>query len=422
MADSPAPPVSAGRRHLLVLGAGMVGTCTALHLVRRGHAVVLADRRAPGEETSYGNAGLIQQEAVEPYAFPRELAKLVRVGLKRGIDVNYHATALPTLAGPLARYWRASGPARYPAVAQAYARLIAHATPEHAPLIAAAGADDLVQRSGYRWLFREAASLDEALVRAERLRSEYGVRHAAQDATALAAAEPALQARLAGAIHWPDPWAVRDPGALVARYAAHFVRLGGRIVQADAGTLRATTTGWSVQAADGAVDAEHAVIALGPWADTALRPLGYALPLFVKRGYHRHYAGGPAPTMPWLDMDRGLVVAPMRQGVRLTTGAEFALRDAPPTPWQLAGAEAAARELLDLPQPVEPQPWRGARPCTPDMLPVIGPAPRHRGLWFNFGHAHQGFTLGPVSGRLLAELIDGQAPVVDPAPYAATRF
>jgi D-amino-acid dehydrogenase len=71
---------------------------------------------------------------------------------------------------------------------------------------------------------------------------------------------------------------------------------------------------------------------------------------------------------------------------------------------------------------VEPEPWLGARPCTADMLPVIGAAPRHRGLWFNFGHAHQGFTLGPVSGRLLAELLEGAAPVVDPAPYAPRRF
>jgi D-amino-acid dehydrogenase len=407
---------------VLVLGAGMVGTCTAIHLAMRGHSVVLADRRAPGEETSYGNAGLIQQEAVEPYAFPREAAKLLRVAFKRGIDVNYHATALPGLASPLGRYWQASGPAQYPAIAQAYSRLIAQAIPEHAPLIAAAGAEDLVQRTGYRWVFREPATMDEALARARRLQADYGVQHTAMDADALAAAEPALKARLVGAIHWPQPWAVADPGALVARYAAHFARLGGHIVQADGTTLRAKGSGWAVQSANGPLEAEHAVLALGPWADTLLHPLGYRLPLFVKRGYHRHYQGGPVPTMPWLDADRGLVVAPMQRGVRVTTGAEFAPRDAASTPRQMAGAEAAARELLDLPQPVEEHPWRGARPCTGDMLPVIGPAPRHRGLWFNFGHAHQGFTLGPASGRLLAELIDGEAPFVDPAPYAPARF
>ena len=409
-------------RSVLVLGAGMVGTCTAVHLAMRGHTVVLVDRREPGRETSYGNAGIIQREAVEPYAFPRSLAKLLGVALKRGGDVNYHLGALPAVAGGLARYWRHSGPARYPAIAKAYARLIAHATDEHAPLIAAAGADDLVRREGYLHIFRDAASMDLAAAEAQALERSHGLRTERLDGAALAAAEPALRTRLAGALHWRDPWSVSDPGELVARYAAHFERLGGTLAQGDASTLRQTSAGWSVQTAGGAVEAEHAVIALGPWADALLRPLGYRLPLFVKRGYHRHYRGGTAPRLPLYDVGRGLVIAPMQRGVRITTGAEFARLDAPATPWQLGRAERAARELLDLPEAVEAQPWLGARPCTADMKPVIGPAPRHRGLWFNFGHAHQGFTLGPVSGRLLAELIDGDAPVVDPAPFSAQRF
>lgn len=409
-------------RPILVLGAGMVGTCTALHLAMRGHSVVLVDRRAPGRETSYGNAGIIQREAVAPYAFPRSIGKLVRVVLKRGADVNYHLGALPGVAGDLARYWRNSGARRYPAIAEAYARLIAHATDEHARLIAAAGADDLVRREGYLHVFRDTAAMDLAVAEAQPLARSHGLRTEALDGAALAAAEPALRRRLAGAIHWLDPWSVNDPGELVARYAAHFQRLGGTLAEGDAGTLRQTANGWEVRTTGGPLEAEHVVLALGPWAGQVLRPLGYRLPLFVKRGYHRHYRGGGAPRLPVYDVARGLVIAPMRRGVRITTGAEFAKRDAPATPWQLGRAEQSARELFDLPEPVEAQPWLGARPCTADMKPVIGPAPRHRGLWFNFGHAHQGFTLGPVSGRLLAALIDGEAPLVDPAPYSARRF
>ncbi|QBK04334.1 FAD-dependent oxidoreductase [Hylemonella gracilis] len=407
---------------VIVLGAGMVGTCTALHLRQRGHDVVLMDRRGPGEETSYGNAGIIQCEAVEPYPFPRELSKLLRAAFKCGGDVNYHFSALPAIAGSLTRYWHNSAPARYPAIAQAYGRLSDQAIAEHAPLIEAAGANDLVRREGYRWVFRDPASLDAALRTAARVAPEHGLRHAALTPDELARAEPALQRRLAGAIDWLDPWSVNDPGELVARYAALFQSRGGRIARGDAASLRQGATGWSVRADDGMIEAEHTVVALGPWADTLLRPLGYRLPLFVKRGYHRHYTGTAGPTRALLDADRGLVIAPMKRGVRITTGAEFAHRDAPSTPWQLARAEAAARELLDLPTPVEAQPWRGARPCLPDMKPVIGPAPRHRSLWFNFGHAHQGFTLGPISGRLLAEMVDGDTPWIDPQPYSPARF
>ena len=111
----------------------------------------------------------------------------------------------------------------------------------------------------------------------------------------------------------------------------------------------------------------------------------------------------------------------MTLGLRLTTGAEFAPRDAPPSPVQVARTRALAAQLLPLGEAVEKTPWMGCRPCMPDMRPVIGAAPRHPGLWLAFGHAHHGFTLGPVTGKLLACLMTGQAPDMDPAPYALNR-
>ena len=407
---------------VLVLGAGMVGTCTALQLARRGHAVALVDRQAPGRETSYGNAGIIQREAVEPYAFPRDWSAVFDVAFKRGIDVNYHLSALPAVLPRLARYWLASAPARYAPIAMAYSRLIEHCLTEHEVLMAESGASDLVRKEGYRLIFRTQAAMDLGAARAARLAEAYGVRHALLDGDALARAEPGLRQRMAGALHWLDPWSVSDPGALVTRYAQRFAALGGQLVEGDAASLRATGGGWQVQTAAGPLDARHAVVALGPWADALITPLGYRLPLFVKRGYHRHYRGGPGLRLPMLDGERGLVLAPMVQGIRLTTGAEFARIGAPATPVQLGKAEAAAREILDLPDPVEAEPWIGNRPCTADMKPVIGPAPKHPGLWFNFGHAHQGFTLGPASGRLMADMIEGVTPFIDATPYSASRF
>jgi D-amino-acid dehydrogenase len=365
---------------------------------------------------------VIQREAVEPYAFPRDWRVLLDVALKRGADVNYHLAALPAVAPRLAAYWRASSPARYARIAAEFSRLIAHSLDEHARLIEAAGAWELVSKRGFREVFRHAAALDEAVQHAQRVEREYGVRHAALDGAALAQAEPALRQRLAGAVHWLDPWCVNDPGELVARYARLLERRGGRILRSDVQGLEARAGGWRVRTAEAPIDVQHVVIALGPWAGRFIEPLGYRLPLFVKRGYHRHYTGGPSLSMPMLDAQKGFVLVPAAKGMRLTTGAEFAAPDAPPTPVQLHKAERIARELLDLPTPVESQPWMGSRPCTVDMKPVIGPAPRHAGLWFDFGHAHQGFTLGPVSGRLIADLIDGRTPFVDPAPFAATRF
>ena len=435
---------------ILVLGAGMVGTCTALHLQQRGFDVVLVDRRAPGQETSFGNAGLIQREAVEPYAFPQEPGFLLNAALGRGAAVHWHARGLWQMAGALRRYWGHSRPVAHAQATLAYSQLIAHATIEHGALMAQVEAQtetqkeaqveaqtashvdlaNLVKREGFRFVFRTPQALDEALQRAAMLCERFGVRYQAEDTQQLALAEPALRVPLAGAVHWLDPWAVNDPGALVQRYADLFVARGGRVLLGDAATLRAQGAGWEVQTTEGRVLAGQAVLALGPWADGQLQRLGYRFPLFIKRGYHQHYRTPVQVRQPMLDAEKGYLLAPMQNGLqnglqnslRLTTGAEFAPLDAAPTPVQLIKAEALARELVALGEPHPEPPWLGARPCTADMLPVMGPAPRHPGLWFNFGHAHQGFTLGPVAGRLLAEMLQGQTPWVDPKPYLPQRF
>ena len=144
----------------------------------------------------------------------------------------------------------------------------------------------------------------------------------------------------------------------------------------------------------------------------------------MKRGYHMHYrpAGNAVLNHTVLDAENGYVLAPMARGIRLTTGAEFADRDAPPTPVQIARTEPHARKLFPLDGQLDPKPWMGSRPCTPDMLPIIGPAPNHKGLWFAFGHAHHGLTLSAVTGRLLAEMITGEEPFTDPTPYRVDRF
>ena len=408
---------------IIVLGAGMVGVCTALALQRRGHAVILVDRTQPGRETSYGNAGIIQREAVQPYAFPRDIVTLARIATGISNDANYHLGALWRVAPQLFRYWLSSAPGRYAGVVDAYSRLIEHCLDEHAVLIEPAGAADLIRKTGWLQMYRTGPAFETAAALATTVARDHGLACAVLDSAALAAAQPVLAKRLAGAVHWQEPWSVQDPGELVARYARLFIERGGRFATGDAMTLRADGAGWAVETKAGEkVSAAHAVVALGPWADPLVKRLNYRLPLFVKRGYHRHYAGEAMPSMPVLDVERGALLAPMARGLRITTGAEFARQDAPATPLQLVRAEVSAREIVALGQPVEAEPWLGSRPCTADMLPVLGAAPRHPGLWFNFGHAHQGFTLGPVTGRLLAELISGEKPFVDPTPYLAQRF
>ncbi|HEX6317311.1 MAG TPA: FAD-binding oxidoreductase [Burkholderiales bacterium] len=408
----------------LVLGAGMVGICAAVHLQKRGRAVVLIDRRGAAEETSYGNAGLIQREGVYPYGFPHDFGALLRYGLNRTIDAYYHPSALPHLAPFLWQYWQHSRPARHAEVARRYAPLIEHCVREHDALALEAGGAQFIRRTGWIKAFRTERERDKRFAEAERWQREFGIHFRALDAAALREMEPHLAPVLSGGVHWTDPASVDDPRGLALAYLGLFQRLGGQFLQANAAGLEEEGGRWRLRTPQGLLSAGMAVIALGPWAETLTRRLGYRLPLAVKRGYHMHYraAGEAKLNHPLLDTERGYFLAPMRQGIRLTTGAEFALRDGMKTPVQLARAEPIARELFPLAERLDAEPWMGSRPCTPDMLPVIGKAPRHRGLWFAFGHAHHGFTLGPVTGRLIAELATGEAPFVDPTPFAAERL
>ena len=412
------------RYDIVVLGAGIVGICVALHLQKRARSVVLVDRRGAAEETSFGNAGLIQREGVYPYGFPHDFGALLRYGFNRTIDAHYHLSALPKLAPFLWQYWHHSRPARHAEVARRYAKLIEHCVSEHEALIAEAGAGELVRRDGWMKVFRTARERDLRFAEAERWRDEFGINHRQLDARMLQEAEPHLAPVLAGALHWTDPISVHDPQGLALAYLKLFERLGGRFVQGNAASLEAEGGGWRLRTAEGPLQASGAVIALGPWADGLTRALGYDLPLAVKRGYHMHYraAGEAKLNHPILDVERGYFMGPMQRGIRLTTGAEFALRDAIRTPVQLGRAEPIARDLFPLAERLDNEPWMGARPCTPDMLPVIGPAPQHANLWFAFGHAHHGLTLGAVTGRLVAQMVTGEQTFVDPAPYSAARF
>lgn len=411
------------RADVIVLGAGMVGVGAALALQARGRDVALIDRRgAAGRETSYGNAGLIERASVELYTFPRDAATILRTVFGANPAARVDWAALPQTLPWIASYFLESAPAKAAAHARAALPLIERCLDEHLKLAHAAGASALIRPSGWIKAFRTERSLAEGAADARRIR-DFGLTFDALDAPALARLEPSLTG-FVGAIVLRDPAACIDPGGLTAAYAGLFARNGGRLFSGDARSLSQTPHGWSVATDAGVVEAHEAVVALGPWSDDVFRPLAYRIPLEVKRGYHMHYRqAGEAPlTHPVLDVDGGYLVAPMAQGLRLTTGAEFAPRDAPPTPFQLDAVEPLARKTFALGERIDAEPWLGRRPCLPDLLPVIGPAPRHSGLWFDFGHQHHGFTLGPVTGRLLAEMMTGEETFADPAPFSAERF
>jgi D-amino-acid dehydrogenase len=408
---------------VIVLGAGIVGTCCAVHLAKRGVSVALIDRGGAGEATSYGNTGIITGETLFPPALPADWRSLMRVALKRSPQVNYHLGFLPRAAPWLAAFAAASRPSRLVETAEVMRPLFTRSVGEHEALAAEAAAERYLSHRGWLKLYRTDAAFAAQALKLE-LAAKLGIAAVTLNRDEALALEPALAGVFRRAVHWAGAVSVSNPLALTRAYAARFAALGGVALNGDARTLHRANGHWRVETTAGPLDADHALLALGPWASDVLDPLGIKLPLAVKRGYHRHFRaqGNAMLGRPVLDAENGYNLAPMEQGIRLTTGVEFAARDAPPTPVQLARLLPRARELFPLGEPAEERTWLGARPCFPDSRPVIGRAPGQPGLWLAFGHAHWGLTLGPPTGRLIAEMMTGAAPFSDPKPYAAERF
>ena len=411
------------RTDAIVLGAGIVGTSIALQLAKCGLGVSLIDRAGVGEQTSYGNAGLIEGNTIFPPAFPSDIGALARIALKRASEANYHFSFLPQALPWLMAFRAASRPQRLAETARLMRPLYARAVAEHEALMAEAGATHYLRKTGWLKVYRSERSF--AGLRPEfELAAQFGLPLQVLDPAGAQALEPSLNAVFAHAVFWPQAASLSNPLGLTRAYEARFRTLGGVTIAGDARSLHRVGDRWRVESNEGGIDAPEVVVTLGPWAPDLLGPLGLKLPLMVKRGYHRHFQaqGNAALVRPVLDADAGYLITPMQQGIRMTTGIEFAARDAAPSPVQFERIMPRARELFPLGQRADDKTWLGCRTCFTDSRPVIGRAPGLAGLWLAIGHAHWGLTLGPVTGRMITEMMTGAPPFCDPAPYGAERF
>jgi D-amino-acid dehydrogenase len=209
----------------------------------------------------------------------------------------------------------------------------------------------------------------------------------------------------------------------VRALAKHFVTQGGKFIKQEvpAAQFSRAQAQWRLRNL-GLFD--HLVVALGPWSPDYLAPLGIKIPMAFERGMHQHFSlrEGSQLNRPIYDVSGGYVLAPMANGVRLSTGVELAARDAAANPTQLALATRAAQHVLPIsPSPTHPA-WLGARPTLPDSRPMIGESSRFPKLWCAFGHQHIGFSTGPGTGAIIAQMIANEKLSVNAAPFAPGRF
>ena len=406
---------------VLVLGGGIIGVATAHALATRGRKVTVLDRDEIGSGCSHGNAGLAVPSHSIPMAQPgmiaRGMAWMFRPDSPFTIRFRWERALFSWL-------WKFRDACREDRMRRAIP-LLRDLSLESVRLYdALRDISCHYERKGLLLVYRSHEGLEEGLEEA-RLLSEYGLRSETLDAAAARARVPFLRDIVHGAVHFPDD-AHFDPALFVRGLAARAAAAGAVFLP------RTEVTGFSlsgrriaaVKTPAGDFAADEIVLATGSWSPGVARELGLRIPIQPAKGYSLTLASPPTPpALPLLLMESKIAVTPLGPRLRLAGTLELAGLDLSINERRVDAIRSGAREWLDglggLP---ELEVWRGLRPCTPDGLPLLGRPAAFDNLVLATGHAMVGMSLGPVTGKLAAQIASGETPDADLALLHPDRF
>ncbi len=411
-------------RSIAVIGSGIVGMSAAVHLQNDGHRVMVIDARSPGTATSYGNAGALVTGAIEPTSTPGVLKDIPQYLFDSASAVRVRWSYLPKLAPWLVRFLLES---RMPNVEHAAASLhplVTRALDAHKQLIALTGAGDIVRPVGWLKVYKtEKGFAGSALGR--RLMDDHGIKYEVLSPDEIGQLEPGLARMFVRGLFHGDSAFCTLPKKLIDAYATHFFANGGVWLPEQVRQIEPLGDGRvRIRSELGIREFDTVVVAAGAWSKMLAEQVGDRVILDTERGYHLNLDPGAARELrrPVCLPEDKFVLAPMQDGIRMTSGEEFAGVDAAPDFSRIYKLLPKARAVLPGLSDKVTREWMGRRPSTPDSLPVIGRSPKASQVIYAFGHQHLGLTLGPLTGRLVAQLVRGTTPEIDLAPYSISRF
>lgn len=405
-----------------VLGAGIVGICSALSLLERGHQVTLIDRDAPGQATSLGNAGVISPWSIIPQSMPGTWKKVPGWMLDPLGPVSVPVRYLPWVATWGLRFLANSREHRVREISAGMETLNRDCVTGFRNHLRGTGAEDLVEDSYYVHAYRDpnAASLDTL---DNRIRLAAGAELDCVSGGELLEIEPDLSPDFKSAVIIKGQARARSPGRIGAVLAEKFQTMGGEIRRETLHNIAPNGDQWTYRTDAGEFTTPKLVLSMGAWSAKILKPLGIRLPLEAERGYHVTFTEpGIKLNNSVLDADNKFVASSMEDGVRAAGTAEFAGLDAPINEKRIAGLIKLAKRISPKLNTEARTTWSGQRPSFPDSLPAIGEIPGFPNLITAFGHSHYGLMQAPKTGQLVAELVSGARPNIDMNVYSPTRF
>jgi D-amino-acid dehydrogenase len=406
----------------LVIGGGIVGKACALALRRAGETVLVLDPQSPSRPASYGNAGHIALEQVEPLASPAALASAFRRLFPLGGALDFRLADIAAWGPWAARFVRAATPEGAAHGKRALNSLLQDALPAWRRLAGSLGRPDLLVEHGHVvvWERQETARAGLETWRA----ADIGQARLSVLSDPLAdRLRQSIGTPIAGGVQFENTGQVSDPALVLTLLDEAFSALGGQRRTGHAVRLRTVGGRVEVLLEDGEwLAPERVLVAGGVGSGALMRDLGHVAPVIAERGYHLEGGAdhwGDLP--PVVFEDRSLILTRFGDRLRAASFVEFGRESSPPDPRKWARLHRHLAELgVRMEGPIAE--WMGARPTLPDYLPAIGPSRRADNLYYAFGHQHLGLTLAAVTGELVAALMGGAATAVDLAPFDLDRF
>ena len=408
---------------VVVLGAGIVGTCCALALQRQGLRVRLIDRCEPGLGCSFGNAGMIQTGAVLPLAVPGILKRVPRMLFDPNGPLVLNWTQLPRLLPWLITLLQNANPVALQRTAAALSALLKEAKGAYRRLSDGSAAPALFKARGELYVFASDSSY-AALASRFQIYRQHSVEYVELSGSELKEIEPHLSARYERGYYLPDSEYVVNPLLLTQSLAKAFTSAGGTLMRADVRSLQHLSNGEVILKLDaGEIEADRLVIAAGFESGALAKAFGLDIPVEPLRGYHvMMLDDGVKLSGPVIEGDMNIAALPMPDGIRIAGTLEFAGHRSAPRWGRADMLSPLAKTMLPEIRGEASERWYGYRPSMPDSLPVLGLLPGHSNVWCAFGHGQLGLTLAGISGQLIAEMVTGQAPSVDVVPFQPGRF
>ena len=405
-----------------IIGAGIQGVCTSLYLIEKGFRVTLIDRDDPGKESaSYGNAGHFSPYESVPINRPDILSDVPSMLLNSTGPLALKWNYVPKMIPWFFKFIKNCSKKNMMHTAKYMHQILDLALPAYDELFENIDISGLVENKGiiYFWTNKDLKSRDLEI----NIRKELGVKQQLLTPDEIHDLEPHIKKIYHGGVLYPNARHARNPKKILLKLFELFLKKGGKFEKKNVQTISFTSDGKPVLKTDlNFYTFDKAVIACGAFSKKLTDQVDEKIPLDTERGYHVHFKGSDhLLSRPVIFLNKGFGITPMEQGLRVVGTVEFGGLHNPPSKKRILNLVNNAKYLFPGLNKHEDE-WLGFRPTLPDFLPIIGPSKNHKNLFYSFGHHHLGWTLGAISGKIIAGMIANENTNLDLSPYNSARF